>query len=660
MATKNLSVKLSLNDKQFQSSLRRATRSLKRFGSSMKRTGQAMSTSLTLPIAAIGGATVKLASDFGETQSKFNTIFRDISKDANDTAKNLQRDFGLSGMSAMKLLGNTGDLLTGFGFTQEEALKLSNDVNELAVDLASFTNVEGGAEAASLALTKALLGERESIKQLGIAITEADLKKFAEDQGLVFKELDRVAKATLTFELALKQSANAVGDHARTQGSLANRSRKLREDIIDLGTTFGQKLLPIAQKIVDKVSQLISFFQNLDDETKKQILGFTLLTAAVGPFLIVLGSLLTTLIALGPQFFLIATAITALATGISYVVDNFEAFKERFSDFDFIRNAIIDITSFIIKYNPFSALIEAYNFLVKTIGRGKFDHLLADNLFNDLADEIENLKKPTKEYEHQFNSFGDSMSNTIDKLLPKFGDFFKAMGGGTGSGLSLPTQNLGPVFGGAFNQGDQVAGLMSTINKNLGFKTETPFTGLLVKTEEELEELSDKFKSLEEVQNRVKGSFESFGNVFKGVFAQALQSSDGFFKTFVEGSKQALSALMAQLAATIILNALLGGSDLGGLLGFSDIGGLGGIGDVLKGLPFFSNGGLVTGATLGMVGEGPRTSISNPEVIAPLDKLKGFIGEGGGAIEVFGTISGQDILLSSTRASNNRLRTRGY
>jgi hypothetical protein len=37
-----------------------------------------------------------------------------------------------------------------------------------------------------------------------------------------------------------------------------------------------------------------------------------------------------------------------------------------------------------------------------------------------------------------------------------------------------------------------------------------------------------------------------------------------------------------------------------------------------------------------------------------------MIGQGNGSIEVFGSISGQDILLSSTRARNNRTRTRGY
>ncbi len=69
---------------------------------------------------------------------------------------------------------------------------------------------------------------------------------------------------------------------------------------------------------------------------------------------------------------------------------------------------------------------------------------------------------------------------------------------------------------------------------------------------------------------------------------------------------------------------------------------------------------MVTGATLGLVGEGPGTSMSNPEVIAPLDKLKTMMGQGQSSVEVFGRISGSDILISSDRARKNRDRTRGY
>jgi hypothetical protein len=73
----------------------------------------------------------------------------------------------------------------------------------------------------------------------------------------------------------------------------------------------------------------------------------------------------------------------------------------------------------------------------------------------------------------------------------------------------------------------------------------------------------------------------------------------------------------------------------------------------------FATGGLVFGPTLGMVGEGSGTSRSNPEVIAPLDKLKNFIQPNVGAINIAGQfkISGNDLLLAIARNQNSQLRT---
>ena len=76
-------------------------------------------------------------------------------------------------------------------------------------------------------------------------------------------------------------------------------------------------------------------------------------------------------------------------------------------------------------------------------------------------------------------------------------------------------------------------------------------------------------------------------------------------------------------------------------------------------IPEFADGGIASGPTMGVIGEYPGAS-ANPELIAPLDKLKNMIGGAGGAVQVFGSISGPDILLSSDRAKSNRNRTRGY
>ena len=120
-----------------------------------------------------------------------------------------------------------------------------------------------------MALTKALLGERESIKSLGIAITEADLKQYAKDQGLVFKELDRVSKAQLTFQLAMEQSKNAVGDFERTSTGFANQLRILQGELEDVAVELGVEILPLAKDLVGLLRDLAKFTSQFSSEQRK-------------------------------------------------------------------------------------------------------------------------------------------------------------------------------------------------------------------------------------------------------------------------------------------------------------------------------------------------------------------------------------------------------
>lgn len=74
-------------------------------------------------------------------------------------------------------------------------------------------------------------------------------------------------------------------------------------------------------------------------------------------------------------------------------------------------------------------------------------------------------------------------------------------------------------------------------------------------------------------------------------------------------------------------------------------------------LPAFAEGGLVTGATMGLVGEGRGTTMSNPEVIAPLDKLQGMLGDSGQQSYIPNlTISGDDLLVVFDRATRRKDR----
>lgn len=208
---------------------------------------------VTTATVAMGIAFIKAGSDAEETRSKFNTVFSGIQEQANQTADTLARDFGIARITARQLLGDTADLLTGFGFTQESALDLSKQVQELAVDLASFTNYSGGAEGASLALTKALLDEREQAKLLGIVIKQEDIDRqiaINTTNGMTF-ETERLAKAYATLQLAQMQSVNAIGDFQRTQDSLANRVRVFQARLTDFAADVGKELIPMAKDIVE-------------------------------------------------------------------------------------------------------------------------------------------------------------------------------------------------------------------------------------------------------------------------------------------------------------------------------------------------------------------------------------------------------------------------
>jgi hypothetical protein len=77
----------------------------------------------------------------------------------------------------------------------------------------------------------------------------------------------------------------------------------------------------------------------------------------------------------------------------------------------------------------------------------------------------------------------------------------------------------------------------------------------------------------------------------------------------------------------------------------------------LGGMTSFADGGIVSGPTMGLVGEYPGAK-TNPEVIAPLDKLRSMMG--GQSVVVTGKISGRDILLTSERNAIDRNRVRGF
>jgi len=593
-----LTVMFGADFQGFDKAMKKAQKSVSRFGAKMERTGQTLTRNVTFPLAGLGIAAVKMASDFEETDSKFKTVFSSIQKQAEKTAHTFKNSFGLSSKAAKQMLGDTGDLLVGFGFTEKEALNLSKQVNELAVDLASFTNFSGGAEGASLALTKALLGERESIKSLGIAITDADLKSFAKDQGLIFKELTRVEKATLTYQLAAKQSSKAIGDFSRTSGSFANQTRILINEITDLGIELGQQLLPIAQKLLAWSRNMINRFSELTPAQKQNALEWGAIAFALGPVLTAFGTLIRLMQrSLIPFLFSTTGLVAALAAAFILLFNNLGKVATR------IANEFAN--------EDFAGLFVALGAALKSVNLG------GDSLI-ELGAKMAAVVATGKDLpEEEFKSFGDIISELADnfKELTGIGNMFGGMGGMNFDNGKIP--------------------FLSAMNP-------AKFIGPLNQVKEKITELTQK-------QKEFNAAMTMFENIMTSAMTSAAFSAEGFFESFIENLKLAIKQLLVQLAVIMAIKLLLG--DATTVKAAFDL-----AKSKILNVPF-AEGGLVTGPVNALIGEGAGTSASNPEVVAPLDKLKGMIGGGTQQVEVFGRISGNDIFISNQRGGMSRLRS---
>lgn len=427
MANPRIDVVIGAKISEFQKAIADSESSLNKFGRSATKIGKGLSLAITAPILAIGTVAVKTASDFEETSSKFETVFRDISKSADEAFKDLRNNFGLSSRASKELLGNTGDLLTGFGFSQKAALDLSLEVNKLAVDLASFTNFSGGAKGASDALTKALLGERESIKSLGISILEEDVKKqvgINTAKGLTF-ETERQAKAYATLDLAIQQSGNAIGDRARTEGSLANQTRLLQNRIEDLALSFGEILLPVATKIVVGINNIVKGFLSLDESTRKSIIVISGLAAAIGPLSLAIGAAISALPILSAGFLalispigVITSAILGLGIGLVTSFDEI-VFKVKITALEFVNASVTIVKALDVLASAipgFSSTTTGAVLALQSFGKE-----ISDSIINDLGKDGKSALDRLKDAWNQLTTSVDGTKKAVEDLDKTFG-----------------------------------------------------------------------------------------------------------------------------------------------------------------------------------------------------------------------------------------------
>ena len=752
----------------FEKAMKKAQKKLSKFGKSVEKTGKNLSTGLTLPLLALGAASIKafdeqekaIAQVEAGLKSTGNTVGF-TSEKLQEMAADLQKTTLFGDEEILK--GATAQLLTFTNITGEQFKK----TQAVALDLA--TRLDGDLKSASIMLGKAL---NDPVANLS-ALSRAGIQ-FSEEQKATVKAMVETNDLAGAQTLILAELENQYGGSAAAAAQAGmGPITQLTNQLSDLSEQIGARLMPFVKQFTTWIVGLAEKFDNLSESQKDNIVKWGLIIAAIGPMLIIIGKLSIGISALIPIFtklgtFLLANPYVLLAAAIAAVAYaiydftsalNFQidvqkelgdlnnkaqksiakdltnidlltgaikdentsledqkrilnelkstypgyydqidetsistkelnaatlnltkslmqtarltAYKDKLteinkemlelensSDVDLSTNLIIDVGSVLLSGGLLKPILEATggaealrNSLQEKIDTKEYDALL--KLQEKLTAETIELKKEVNKTSTSFEKLSHNTKN-VNTTIEKTNDEVEK----TTNSLEKLSNNTKDVNTTIETTNDEVE---KTTTSFENFQSSIQETALvwdmlahsMSNAEDQFEGIVFWQTEISDSQKLLNAGIGMFGDVLTSSLDSALNSQENFFEVFIKNIKKAITSLLIQLAVMSLINMMMGG----GAAAFS-IASLKGNLASLMGVTAFAEGGLVTGPTTALIGEGVGTNAGNPEVVAPLDKLKSMMGGGNNSnITVTGKLIGSDIFLSNQNASNNRLRT---
>lgn len=266
-----IAVDLVVNKNQFSRQMNGLENTAK---SAASKIGKALGIGLSVAgVVAFAKSCLDAGSKLNAMSAMADQAFKTMSDDVKAWAKTTSTSVGLSERMALQYASTMGSMARAFGFTEEQAVGMSTTLAELSGDVASYFAITQ--DEAYSKLQSVFTGETESLKSLGIVMSQTALDQFALQNGFgkTTAKMSEQEKVLLRYQFILKQTELAEGDFARSSArqSWGNQMRVLKLQIEDFKAAIGQGLINVLTPVLVLINKLVAGLVKLAQAFK----GFT-------------------------------------------------------------------------------------------------------------------------------------------------------------------------------------------------------------------------------------------------------------------------------------------------------------------------------------------------------------------------------------------------
>lgn len=326
-----LAINIGADTSGLQRGLQQAQTMLKNFkqhvdkiaevGDKLSDLGKTLSASLTLPIVGLGAASIKAYGDIEALKKGLEAVVGSADK-ANREFENLKEVAKLPGLGMKEAIQGSINLQAigiSAGKSRNILQQFGNAVATVGKGREEFERAIYGVQ--QLANTDFPLGEdlniiKDAIPQVSNLLKDAFGSSRSDDLAKMGVSSQKVLDTILTGLEKLPRVSGGIN------GAFENLGDSMKTNLARIGDAINKNfdIAKIIDKITNAVDKIVSAFEDLNPQMQKVIIVVAALVAGIGPLLLVIGGIMTTIPVLTAGFAALGTAIGALSGPIGIIV----------------------------------------------------------------------------------------------------------------------------------------------------------------------------------------------------------------------------------------------------------------------------------------------------------------------------------------------------